>query len=239
MLHRLSWTKGFCAVSFSDGPAPLTIKVVDRVYASLKHLVITYDIRPGQQIPIEDISVRLNASVTPVREALNRLLNDGLIVRKSGRGFYNRDIDLKELTDLFQLRGSLAISACHFVLRSDLCQQIPLVVAQASAADDHQIPICAALVQATGNREMQRIYQIILDKIHFVWKIYAVSARGKEQIGAYRADLLRLLQQQDLMRCIDVIDHNIKQQSAALEDCVLQGLGVLFSQSQPLLQNGS
>lgn len=209
-------------------------KVADRVYASIKELVINYDIRPGHQIPIEELSNSLHVSVTPVREALNRLLNDGFITRRSARGFYNREIDIDELTDLFQLRGSLAISAFHFILRTDLRRQIPQLLEQATQGNPEsrqcQLPICATMIRAAGNREMLRIYCNIIDKIHFVWKIYSASPQGAQDIAAYRADLCRLLAEEDLTGCIDVIDHNIKIQIAALEDCIQRGLGVLFSQ---------
>jgi DNA-binding GntR family transcriptional regulator len=216
-------------------------KVADRVYASIKQMVISYDIRPGQQIPIEDLAEHLLVSVTPVREALNRLLNDGLITRRAARGFYNRDIDLKELTDLFQLRGSLAVSAFLFVLRSDMRQQIPDLLQRACQGGPNKgpLPICATMIHALGNREMQRIYNNVVDKIHFVWQIYAASEQGAQDIAAYRADLYRLLTDQDLAGCIDVIDRNIKNQVNALEPAIQHGLGLLFSQSPPFPRNAA
>lgn len=218
----------------SGSASSADLKVVDRVYRSIKHLVINYDIMPGQQIHIEDLSKSLNASVTPVREALNRLLNDGLITRKSGRGFHNRDIDIEELTDLFQLRGSLAISAFHFILRTDLKKMVPDILSEVDRIDDLdvkcQIPICASMISAVGNREMIRIYNSVIDKIYFVWKIYSNSPGGSRDIEAYRRDLRDFLLKGDLNGCIDVIDSNIKIQVSSLDENIKKGLGILFSQ---------
>src|SRR5262249_34908641 len=72
----------------------------DRAYSEIKQMAINYTLKPTEQINIEELAHKLNMSVTPVREALNRLLNEDILVRRGSRGFCNRPIDLTELKEL-------------------------------------------------------------------------------------------------------------------------------------------
>lgn len=199
-------------------------QVVDRVYAQLKILVIEYKIPPGSQIHIEDVANSLNVSVTPVREALNRLLNEGYLKRHGGRGFYNRTIDLEELYDLFQLRGSLAISAVHILLRTDLRTKIDALLDESDDSGDPISPwglkLCERIVLAVGNREMIRLYANISDRIKFIWDIYAQGEKGAAQIASYREDLRRTMLARDISAAAEVIERNIELQTAALSEAM-------------------
>src|SRR6266576_5399713 len=83
----------------------------DRAYREIKQMLVRYALRPDEQIHIEALAEKLHMSVTPVREALNRLLNDDLLVRKGSRGFCNRPVNLAELRELFELQGFLIFGA--------------------------------------------------------------------------------------------------------------------------------
>ena len=57
-----------------------------QIFDVLKIAILSMDIAPGSLIPEVDIGRRFNASRTPVREALMRLREAGLVVTSSGRG---------------------------------------------------------------------------------------------------------------------------------------------------------
>lgn len=207
-------------------------RVVDRVYDDAKSILINYEILPGHQILIEELANHLHVSVTPVREALNRLLNEGFIERQGGRGFHNRSIDREDLIDLFRLRGSLAISAFHFILNTELRDRVPKILADArdgfTAEQCAQIPICRTLLRAVGNKEVLRIYENITDKIHYVWSIYSASAHGRHHIEEYCRKIEATLLVGDLPACIEVIDDNIRRQIAALDELIPEAFARLF-----------
>ncbi|PTW62024.1 DNA-binding GntR family transcriptional regulator [Breoghania corrubedonensis] len=211
-------------------PDKRSLKAVDRTYLRLKEMVINYEILPGQPILIEAVSHRLNVSVTPVREALNRLLYEGLIIQLNGRGFQNRAIDHEELTDLLVLRGSLAVSSLHFLLSSDLRHQIEDILAagQSEAASADNLPVCRTVLRAVGNREILRIYENVNDKLHYIWSIYAASEEGAKRIREYTSELERHLRARDLPGSLDVIYRNIQRQVQMLDDIIPQAIGRLY-----------
>jgi hypothetical protein len=214
--------------------------IVDRVYGIIKRLVISFDIKPGHQIHIESLADHLNTSVTPVREALNRLLNEDLIRRHKGRGFQNRDIDKHEIAELFMLRGALTIGAFYSLMNSHSDEEISNLIEDFTMPDWSEgvshIPLCTKLIDAGGNRELIRIYSTLSCKIHFISMIYAESTMGARNIVDYTEALKHLLCSRNLVDCINVVDTQVKIQVASLDYIIPEAYGVLFTDKSPSIQ---
>lgn len=60
--------------------------IVDNVYIKLMEDIAHLKIKPGERIDILKISIDFGVSQTPIREALGRLVKDGLVVCKSRKG---------------------------------------------------------------------------------------------------------------------------------------------------------
>lgn len=75
------------------------------VYAAMRASILDSEIPPGTRINIDAIARRLGVSQTPVREALQRLEGDNLLVYSPGRGYSTTPLlDLAELRSLFEFR---------------------------------------------------------------------------------------------------------------------------------------
>jgi DNA-binding GntR family transcriptional regulator len=83
-----------------------TAKVAaSEVYAALRQSILDGDIAPGTRINIDAVSRRLGVSQTPVREALQHLEGDNLLVYYPGRGYSTTPLlSLVELRSLFEFR---------------------------------------------------------------------------------------------------------------------------------------
>ena len=60
---------------------------VSDVYASMRASILKGEIAPGARINIDAVSRSLGVSQTPVREVLQRLEGDNLVVYSPGRGY--------------------------------------------------------------------------------------------------------------------------------------------------------
>jgi DNA-binding GntR family transcriptional regulator len=79
--------------------------LTDRVYESVKAMVMDHEIAPGARLSIEGLARQLEVSPTPVREALARLESDGLVVKRPNAGYRATDLlDSEALVDLFEMR---------------------------------------------------------------------------------------------------------------------------------------
>lgn len=85
-------------------------------YQQIKTRITSLELKPGKQVDETVISASLDIGRTPVREALFRLAAEELVQVRPGRGFFVRDITLKDLKDLFEAllileRSAVALAA--------------------------------------------------------------------------------------------------------------------------------
>jgi hypothetical protein len=88
--------------------------VSDRVYANLRQRILSHAYRPGARLDAADLADTLSSSVTPVRDALNRLAGEGLVEAHSGEGFNLPAVDEPGLADLYRWSADLIdLAAAH------------------------------------------------------------------------------------------------------------------------------
>jgi DNA-binding GntR family transcriptional regulator len=77
------------------------------VYAAVRRGILDGTYQPGERLGEVDLAHALKVSRTPVREALRRLLSDGLIETIPNQGSRVRSWDDAQLGDLFTVRALL------------------------------------------------------------------------------------------------------------------------------------
>jgi DNA-binding GntR family transcriptional regulator len=85
---------------------PIHGSLSDTVYAAVHHRIVTGAYRPNERLVETEIAAELGASRTPVREALVRLIKDGLAVR-SRHGLMVREFTLPEVREIYEVRAAL------------------------------------------------------------------------------------------------------------------------------------
>lgn len=201
----------------------------DRAYAFLKEQIININIKPGHRVRAQDIAKRIKASRTPVREALSRLEQEGLVIRDGGWGYLVRPITMKEISDLFKLRESLEVQAAleaspnvddaaiadmEAVLRkaSDLLDQQNLEDFRAANRQFH-----LAIAAASGNDLLYRILRMLDDRIRVVGALHLDKRkdRAKEAL-AENAAILKALRQRDPVHLTEAVLAHIRNSRAGL-----------------------
>jgi DNA-binding GntR family transcriptional regulator len=76
----------------------------ETLYGSLREKVLSGSLPPGSELRQELIARQFGVSRVPVREAMNRLQAEGLIVRRPRRGFVVTSLDIPEIIEIFELR---------------------------------------------------------------------------------------------------------------------------------------
>jgi DNA-binding GntR family transcriptional regulator len=74
----------------------------ERVLFALRQLLTGRDMRPGERLDPALLAQRLNASRTPVREALHLLTGEGLVESRAGGGFNLPFLDASSLQDCYE-----------------------------------------------------------------------------------------------------------------------------------------
>ncbi len=74
------------------------------LYDELRADLLGGTLEPGSKLAIEALAERYEASATPLREALNRLISDGLVERREQRGFVVAGISADDLAEITKTR---------------------------------------------------------------------------------------------------------------------------------------
>jgi DNA-binding GntR family transcriptional regulator len=89
---------------------PQTAPVLNEtVYGALKQRLFTGQLRPGQKLTHQMLAEALGVSRTPVRESLERLYQEGFVLRVPNRGYYVAEIDAQEARELYETREALEV----------------------------------------------------------------------------------------------------------------------------------
>jgi DNA-binding GntR family transcriptional regulator len=93
---------------------PYTLKKVDtspslkdKAYTAIRDAILTLELEPGTSLVESDLARQLGISKTPVRDALQELERDGLVIRIPFKGTYVTEVMEKDLREIFQLRAVL------------------------------------------------------------------------------------------------------------------------------------
>jgi len=88
------------ALATLNGAATRATNLYDQLRADL----LGGELEPASKLAIEALAERYATSATPLREALNRLVSDGLVERREQRGFVVAGISEQDLAEITQAR---------------------------------------------------------------------------------------------------------------------------------------
>ena len=189
----------------------------DQTYLYIRNLILTAQMKPGQRINEDELSSALNASRTPIREALRRLSNDGLITIYPKRYTevtvcspeVSKTLGIVRLSQDI-LAGRLAIyygSDAEFTQLYELAKQCE----QCDATGDlfHRISADHAFhlkITEIGKNELLMKYQQDLYlRLHLLQIQYAASWDDKVQRVRHHQNILEALTHRDEANYINTV----------------------------------
>ena len=157
----------------------------DDVYERLKRDVAEFTLVPGDRFTEGEVSERLGVSRTPVRQALFRLQQEGVVEVLFRSGWRVLPFDFDRFDQLYDLRMVLETTAVHRICagtgRIDhaLLAQLSaiwLVPPAGRSSDGAQVArwdeeFHCALVAAAGNAEMARVHRDVTDRIRVLRRL--------------------------------------------------------------------
>ena len=87
------------------------LRASERAYRQLRGEILDGVLAPGSGLLEVEQAERIGVSRTPLREAVARLIADGLVAGRSGRGFEVTEISIDSIGELYELRQALGIQA--------------------------------------------------------------------------------------------------------------------------------
>jgi DNA-binding GntR family transcriptional regulator len=166
-------------------PPPVHRSRADEVYAQLKRDIAEFHLVPGDRFSENELCERLDVSRTPVRQALTRLQQEGLVEVQFRSGWRVLPFDFERFDQLYDLRMVLETTAVRRLCAGDgrvdhaLLQELAavwLVPVEARSTDARQVAqwdeqFHCALVAAAGNGEMARVHLDLTERIRILRRL--------------------------------------------------------------------
>jgi DNA-binding GntR family transcriptional regulator len=107
-----------------DPGVTLPSALPDRLYAVMKHRILTCAMTPGERIIEKDICAEMGVSRTPLRESINRLALEGLVVVTPFRGYAVASLSVRAFEELCEVRRIVERDAAALAAKRATAEQI-------------------------------------------------------------------------------------------------------------------
>ncbi|MBD3744861.1 MAG: GntR family transcriptional regulator [Sphingopyxis terrae] len=144
----------------------------DRIYRAIRADIFESRFQPGARVDIQTIADRCGASVTPVREALYRLVGEDLIESHPDGGFRLTLLDSHGLANLYSWTAQQLLSALHVTSGPAIREAMKSIRERQADHAALGIAIVAgetfgAIARATGNDEYVTAIQRTNHRLHY------------------------------------------------------------------------
>ena len=210
--------------------------LVDAAYRRLRHDIIDGTRTAGERLRIEKLKRLYRIGPTPLREALQKLAQDGLVVTEGNRGFAVAPVDPAEFEDLNlartvvereALRLSIArggddwearvVAASYIMSKEDAA----LAKMQGPVPDNWEranAEFHLALVSACGSEWLLRVRAGLHDHCERFRRASVHLKGGSRNLGEEHAEIARAALDRDADRACDLTERHFARTAAALAE---------------------
>ena len=161
------------------------MRITDTVYNSIKAAIIQHDLLPGSHLSVPALAEQLGVSRSPIREAVQKLISEGLAYEKPRKGAYVTEFNTKDLLPLFQVRlvlDGLAAKLASKAMSKTLDSKLELIISKHRNAIDDKDPdkytnadiqLHTTILEASDNNPLQELARQVYDKIYVAMKARA------------------------------------------------------------------
>jgi DNA-binding GntR family transcriptional regulator len=200
----------------------------EKIFRQVRRSIIMGHHRPGERLDIGEIAARFKTSVTPVRDALQMLSQEGLVTIRPRSGYFVASMTVKQLRDLLDLRKILELSAVERAAPRITQEQIAslrTVHAGYTGDDDEsydrytdenrRFHYCIAL--SSGNQELAEMIGHLHDRLA---RFMVLRHAGKSQ-EATHARIVDALEKHDVDLARQALLEDVDTSQDAILDSVL------------------
>ncbi|MFF7702832.1 GntR family transcriptional regulator [Streptomyces lydicus] len=205
-----------------DELSPVNLRSTPALIADrLREQIVSGAFAPGSRMIEPQLATRLGVSRGPVREALQRLVQEGLLTNIPNRGVFVVELDAVDIRDIYTVRRAIEREAATQLHRSRSRAHLDRLTAvvdemrtSASQGDsrlvaEQDLAFHSALVDAAESPRLSRMFTTLLAET----RICLASLMGfypeQDLLVAEHQQLLALLQGQDEHALLDAVNAHL------------------------------
>lgn len=207
----------------------------DVIADELRRRIVEGDLAPGTQLGEVALADRLEVSRGPVREALQRLVQEGLAVAERHRGVFVATLDEHDAADVYVARAAVERSAALVLVRrgdAAAVDHLAELVEQMRAAAgrrpergtgtatswrrlaDLDLAFHEALVDAAGSRRLTRMYGTLVAETRMVLAGLEQAYPDGATVVAEHDRLVAALRRGDEAEVLAAVDDHLQHATA-------------------------
>lgn len=140
----------------------------------LREAIMYGDLAPGAQLSEAELSAQFGVSRGPLREAMQRLVQEDLLRSERNRGLFVRSLNIDDIHDIYAARSAIEGAALSMILRlgaSTAATELRIACVEmteaAQAGDmvklsDSDLRFHEVLVSQSGSPRLKRMHQTLL-----------------------------------------------------------------------------
>ncbi|TYL43755.1 MULTISPECIES: GntR family transcriptional regulator [Dickeya] len=212
------------------------VGLAERIYHELKNDIFEFRLMPGAHFSENDISERMSASRTPVRQALFWLEHEGYVQVYSRSGWQVKPFDFNYFEALYDFRIVLEREAVRRLcgMPPGVCSEhlAPLVgfwidaprMVPGKALSQQDECFHTTLVSAGGNSEMTRVHVELTEKMRIIRHLDFTREDRVEATYNEHARILQAILQQQTEEAQRILTGHISQSKAEVRKITLHML---------------
>jgi len=209
----------------------------DEAYKVIRREIITCELRPGQQIAQPQLSEKYGIGTMPIREALQRLAQEGFVEAIPRFGYTVTHITFSAVHDLYQLRSIIECAAVRLAAVQATKAQLEKIAASADFdyvfgnRDSYteflsrNAAFHRSIAAATGNQRMVDILSQLLDELTRIFHLGLDLRDSAEEMHDEHTALAQALLARDPDRAERIVNSQITRSQQRVVAALTQTVG--------------
>ncbi|WP_411906410.1 GntR family transcriptional regulator [Rhizobium mayense] len=239
-MSAMVWPSYHHNLKDQDVLAPKPAKTGPRVYEEIRRMAMEYRFKPNERINELELAAKMQVSRSPIREALQRLVTEGLITFQVNRGFFCRGFDVEEILNLTEVRILLEERAVLLASQKASEQELRTLVdwwqkTSAMADSLSSLDLTAKdeefhmrIAQLSGNLELVKMIEGINTRIHFVRQIEVEKHRRLSTTYTEHKSIADAMLKRDGQTASRIMGDHIRISATDAMDTMKEGLARIF-----------
>lgn len=199
-------------------PSPLSAEI----FTILKERIICWEYPPGHRFIEEELCEEFGVSRSPIRETLQMLVENGLVIKEAYRGYTVRQPNMEEIHELYDVRLALETYVVEWLATHGMPEarwtelynawqsglQNPSQVGADFAVMDETFH--EALAECTGNRTLLNFLRSANERLHFIRMTDITNADRLQVTCEQHLQILECIRNGDVQGAREAIKTNIE-----------------------------
>lgn len=193
-----------------------------QVYEILKDKILHMELSPGDRLVDSQLAEEFGVSRTPLRDAIRKLAEEGLVVSPSGKGYYVYQPSATDINEIFEIRLILDKAAITKLI-TEIIPKNPSALEELkdrfhSARDTSRSSTFImndenfhdTIIRLAGNSRMQTIYSDLKDQTRIFRRMTSNNADQMDKAHDYHSKIFYGIINLDLDMAITAVEKHVQ-----------------------------